>query len=73
MAEVILISGGARSGKSRFAQEKALEYPGKRVFIATAVAIDKEMEERIEIHRGERGGHFDTIEAPYDLPGAYGI
>lgn len=70
MAQVTLISGGARSGKSHFAQEKALEYNGKRLFIATAVAIDTEMEERIAKHREERGGRFVTVEAPYDIAGA---
>ena len=70
MASITLITGGARSGKSRFALEKALGYAGTRAFIATAVAIDGEMRERIEKHREERAGFFKTIEEPYDLASA---
>ncbi len=67
MATVVLITGGARSGKSMFALQHALERPGPRVFIATAVACDDEMRRRIENHRSERTGQFSTIEAPYHL------
>lgn len=64
-----LVTGGARSGKSRF----TLEYmSGRRgvVFIATAEALDDEMKERIAVHRAERGPDFRTIEAPVDLVSA---
>lgn len=69
MAEVILIVGGARSGKSAEALRMAEGYPG-RVFIATAEAFDEEMRERIARHRAERGDDWRTLEAPVDLAGA---
>ncbi len=71
MPQVILVTGGARSGKSRYAMELALEYE-KRVFIATAQVTDGEMKERIERHRRERGDLFVTVEEPLDLAGAIG-
>ena len=69
MAEVILITGGARSGKSREALRLAEEFP-RRIFIATAEPFDDEMGERIARHRSERGPEWRTIEAPLDLAGA---
>ncbi len=71
MPQVILVTGGARSGKSRYAMELALGYE-KRVFIATAQVTDGEMKERIERHRRERGDLFVTLEEPLDLAGAIG-
>ena len=64
---VILIGGGARSGKSRFALEKARAIEGRRTFIATAEASDEEMADRIERHREARASDFSTIEAPVEL------
>ena len=69
MPRVTLVTGGARSGKSRYAMERALKYQ-KRVFIATAQVTDKEMGERIERHRRDRGDLFVTVEEPLDLAGA---
>lgn len=69
MAEVILITGGARSGKSREALRLAEEFP-RRVFIATAEPFDDEMRDRITRHQEERGSGWRTIEAPLDLAGA---
>jgi len=66
MKKIILITGGGRSGKSRYALGLAEAYP-KKAFIATAEPIDKEMEERIIKHRQERGEAFLTIEEPLDL------
>lgn len=63
---VTLITGGSRSGKSRFALEKALPYP-RKIFLATALAIDSEMEERIKKHQTERGPHYLTVEEPLHL------
>lgn len=66
--EMILILGGARAGKSRFALELASERsasPDSQVcFIATAEALDDEMRERIERHRAERPASWRTIEEP---------
>lgn len=65
-----LILGGARSGKSRLALQRA-DATGKPVcFIATAQAHDAEMADRIARHRAERPAHWLTVEAPLDLAGA---
>lgn len=65
-----LILGGARSGKSRLALQRA-EATGKPVsFIATAQAHDAEMADRIARHQAERPAHWLTVEAPLDLAGA---
>lgn len=62
MGKLIFITGGARSGKSTFAQKLANNL-GKRVtYIATAQARDKEMELRIKIHRKNRPSHWKTVE-----------
>lgn len=58
----ILIIGGARSGKSRFAQELALKLGEPVLFVATAVAGDDEMQHRIEEHRRERSATWTTLE-----------
>ena len=64
---VILIGGGARSGKSRF----AIEYAEKRFrrlgFVATATAGDQEMRSRIARHQSERGDRWTTVEEPLDI------
>ncbi len=70
MGKVTLVTGGARSGKSRFVLERAAR-KSPRVFIATAEAIDDEMAARIESHQRERGAGYDTIEEPVDLAGAF--
>jgi len=70
MAEIILITGGSRSGKSAFAQKRAEALPGPRAFIATCPMIDSEMEERIRKHReARRGKGWETIEETVDLAG----
>ena len=58
-----LITGGARSGKSYFAQELALESGGTVLFVATAEAGDEEMKQRIEAHRQKRPSTWNTLEA----------
>ncbi|AEA34277.1 bifunctional adenosylcobinamide kinase/adenosylcobinamide-phosphate guanylyltransferase [Hippea maritima] len=63
---ITLITGGVRSGKSRYALKMALSYK-RRLFIATAVAFDDEMKKRIEKHKQERGNLFKTIEEPVYL------
>jgi adenosylcobinamide kinase/adenosylcobinamide-phosphate guanylyltransferase len=64
--------GGARSGKSRFAQGLAEQGEGPLVYVATAGAYDAEMEERIERHRDERGERWETVEEQCDLAGVIG-
>jgi len=60
----MLVTGGARSGKSAYALTRAGLLPAPRVFIATATAGDSEMASRIAAHRRERGAGFATIEEP---------
>ena len=67
---LILIGGGVRSGKSAFAERRAIELGERRAFIATAEALDEEMRHRIERHRADRGADFETFEASRDLLGA---
>ena len=59
----LLVLGGARSGKSRFAQAWAQALPGDLVYIATAQALDPEMAQRIARHRDDRGPRWRTVEA----------
>ncbi|MFA7597515.1 MAG: bifunctional adenosylcobinamide kinase/adenosylcobinamide-phosphate guanylyltransferase [Novosphingobium sp.] len=66
----LLVIGGARSGKSRYAQRRAEESGLAPIFIATAQAFDEEMEARIACHRSDRGTAWQTVEAPLDLPQA---
>src|SRR5215207_1314475 len=67
MSRSTLILGGARSGKSSYAQSLA-EATGKSVtFIATAQALDEEMSTRIQKHRAERPANWETFELPGDL------
>jgi adenosylcobinamide kinase/adenosylcobinamide-phosphate guanylyltransferase len=70
----VLIGGGARSGKSRFAFDRALALArgreGAGFFFATAEASDDEMRARISRHREERAGRLVTVEAPRELPEA---
>jgi adenosylcobinamide kinase/adenosylcobinamide-phosphate guanylyltransferase len=67
---IVLVGGGSRSGKSRFALERARCEGERLAFVATAQAFDPEMEQRIGKHRAERGEGFFTIEAPFDVAGA---
>ncbi|SCW92942.1 adenosylcobinamide kinase /adenosylcobinamide-phosphate guanylyltransferase [Sphingobium faniae] len=63
----LLVLGGARSGKSRYAQARAETTGGALAFVATAQAYDTEMDERIARHRADRDRRWITIEAPLDL------
>jgi adenosylcobinamide kinase / adenosylcobinamide-phosphate guanylyltransferase len=67
MHKIILVGGGARSGKSRFALSYARALGARRLFVATAEARDAEMGERIARHRDERGDEFTTREEPLHL------
>lgn len=66
----LFVLGGARSGKSRYAQARAEAAGGNPVFVATAEAFDDEMRDRIARHRADRDTRWTTIEAPRDLPAA---
>ena len=65
-----LVIGGARSGKSRFAQAIAEAHAGDIELIVTAEIRDEEMRERVAKHRAERPAHWRVTEAPVDLPEA---
>jgi len=71
MADVILVTGGSRSGKSDYALKAAESLPGPRAFVATCPPLDDEMADRIEKHRQKRArSNWLTIEEPLDLAGA---
>lgn len=70
MGKSILITGGARSGKSRLAEQKTLALGRPAIYIATAQAHDTEMADRIALHQSRRDADWRTIEAPHDLPRA---
>jgi len=66
----VLILGGARSGKSRYAEEVARNSGLRRIYIATAQALDEDMRERIDAHLARRDGSWTNVDAPYDLVGS---
>jgi adenosylcobinamide kinase / adenosylcobinamide-phosphate guanylyltransferase len=66
---LVLYIGGARSGKSRLALERARAGGAPVVFVATGEARDDEMHDRIELHKAERPAEWTTIEEPLDLAG----
>jgi adenosylcobinamide kinase/adenosylcobinamide-phosphate guanylyltransferase len=67
VSHIVLVGGGARSGKSAFALVRAQALGARRAFVATAQPFDDEMRVRIERHVQERGPEFRTVEAPFDL------
>ncbi len=74
-ASLVLVLGGARSGKSRFAEREIMRHPGPWTYIATAQLgyggqPDPEMEARVALHRGRRGVEWETVEAPFALAAA---
>ncbi len=64
---ITLVLGGARSGKSNFAESLARKTSFKRFYLATSQAFDHEMEDRIAKHQTSRGGDWQTIEEPLDI------
>ena len=68
MAKIVLVTGGCRSGKSRYAQEYAESLVGERLYLATCTIHDEEMRQRVEKHKQERMGRgWKTAEEPRDL------
>ncbi len=70
MSKTILITGGARSGKSVIAETRALSFGAPAIYIATAEARDDEMAARIAAHRARRGADWVDHAAPFDVTGA---
>ncbi|PVB63639.1 bifunctional adenosylcobinamide kinase/adenosylcobinamide-phosphate guanylyltransferase [Labrenzia sp. 011] len=64
-----LVLGGARSGKSRFAEDLAENSGLEKIYVATAAALDSEMADRISVHRSRRGSGWITLEEQLDLKG----
>ena len=67
MSKTIYITGGARSGKSVFAEKLALEFDSPLCYLATAQALDSEMAGRVKLHSERRGEQWHTLEEPLDL------
>jgi adenosylcobinamide kinase/adenosylcobinamide-phosphate guanylyltransferase len=67
LPKLTLVTGGARSGKSSYAEGLARSSLRPRRYIATAQAFDAEMADRIAHHRAQRGEAWTTVEAPLDL------
>lgn len=63
--KLIMVTGGARSGKSEFAEQYVLHYSPKCDYIATAEILDDEMAERVRLHRERRDARWVNHEAPY--------
>ncbi len=64
--ELILVLGGARAGKSDFAEGLA-DSAGRVLFVATAEALDEDMAQRIAVHRSQRPAGWETLEVPVDV------
>ena len=67
---VTLVLGGARSGKSRYAESLLERHPGRRVYLATAEVLDDEMAARVQGHRDRRDNDWKTVEEPLALAAA---
>ena len=66
-SHLVLVLGGARSGKSRFAEGRIAARPPPWTYIATAEALDDEIRDRIERHRAGRSAGWTNVEAPHEL------
>lgn len=66
----VLVLGGARSGKTGFAERLAMRAGTRPAYLATAQALDAEMRDRVRAHREQRGPQFETIEEPLRLSAA---
>jgi len=65
--QIILVTGGARSGKSKYAEQRIVELGGRRLYVATAEAKDEEMAQRIIEHQKRRGNQWAVVEVPVEL------
>ncbi len=64
---MILITGGCRSGKSRFALDYSNQHFSRKLYLATSEVLDEEMAQRVENHKKARGSEWQTIEEPIDI------
>ena len=69
-SEHILVLGGARSGKTSFAERLAMRLGKSPLYLATAEILDPEMADRVETHRRQRQGRFATVEEPIEVTDA---
>lgn len=67
MGKLVLVTGGARSGKSTFAEDLVRKENGSALYIATSIPFDDEMKFRVQKHRERRPSHWETVEAYKDL------
>ena len=67
MGKIVFVTGGARSGKSSYAQMRVEAYPGDLLYVATAEARDEEMVARVVRHQNERGERWRSLEEPLAL------
>jgi len=70
LKETVLIIGGCRSGKSGHALHLADQFAGHKIFMATCVPLDKEMEQRVSHHQKQRNPKWKTLDVPLFLPEA---
>ena len=70
MGDILFVTGGARSGKSRFAERLATESGAPVTYLATLEALDEEMTHRVARHRADRPGGWTTVEEPFELGAA---
>ncbi len=64
MGRMIFVTGGARSGKSSFAQQQAEQHAGELLYIAPAEVSDDEMRQRVQMHQAARGERWQLLEEP---------
>jgi adenosylcobinamide kinase / adenosylcobinamide-phosphate guanylyltransferase len=69
-SRLTLVLGGARSGKSRYAESLVMALPSPWLYVATAEARDSEMAARVAVHQGRRGPSWTIVETPRDIAGA---
>jgi adenosylcobinamide kinase/adenosylcobinamide-phosphate guanylyltransferase len=67
MGKMIFITGGCRSGKSRFALDYADRHFSKKLYLATGEVLDEEMARRVENHKKARGPEWRTVEEPIEI------
>jgi adenosylcobinamide kinase/adenosylcobinamide-phosphate guanylyltransferase len=70
MGRHVLVLGGARSGKTGFAEKLAMRAGDRPLYLATAQALDEEMRERVRMHQQQRHKRFATLEEPLALAAA---